>query len=314
MEDYKKFLYGQKCVGAFFSLMMALFVFVSLVVSLIVSAFFSEGIFYTAFNSLSSILAMVLAIFIYSRCKKQNLVKNSLMVKFDYIYIVLAIVLSCGMFLGLGFANGLVNELVKTLGLKVPAQTSVGTIEEYITYILCLAILPAVVEELFFRGLLLGALEIKESSINKESVIYSLIVAVLFSLYHASIVQLIYQFVFGVFMCLLTVRAKSIIPAVISHFINNFAVLTFLYFKINIDLYNPIFISVGVALLVGFTLFLIFYNRDKKGQEKAIKQEEGISKKEEDVNKKGLGAKQIFIYALLGILISVAFIVGNLFV
>ena len=65
-------------------------------------------------------------------------------------------------------------------------------------------------------------------------------------------------------LAILVVKSKSIIPAIISHFLNNFVILTFNYLKINIDLFSPILIGVGLGLLLIF--FVIVFAVDKKEQ------------------------------------------------
>jgi len=102
-------------------------------------------------------------------------------------------------------------------------------------------------------------------------------------------------------LCLLTIHAKSIIPAIITHFLNNFVILLFTYLKIQINLFSPILIAVGLVCLLLFLAIVIF----------ALKKE----KNENLVEQKNKGIKEVFIpYGILGVMICVIMIVSVLFV
>ncbi len=183
--------------------------------------------------------------------------------KFNPIYLLFALILSAGMFLGLGFVNTAFIELLKSVGITPSsAVVPLDNVGNLILFSILLAVIPAVMEEIFFRGVLL-------SSLSKVKTVFAvLIVGVCFALYHCSLAQLIYQFIYGVLLCLLVKASKSVIPAIISHFINNFAVIILEYFKVYIDLFNPIIIACGVALLVVFAVSILLIL--KKQQKTAV--------------------------------------------
>ncbi len=64
-------------------------------------------------------------------------------------------------------------------------------------------------------------------------------------------------------MCLLFISADSVIPCIIAHFLNNFAVLVIEYFKFNVDLYNPLFICAGLIIFI-FSVAVILADIVKK--------------------------------------------------
>ena len=82
--------------------------------------------------------------------------------------------------------------------------------------ILLTAVLPGFCEEFTNRG---GFLTTMRSSFSEAKTI--VIVGVAFGLFHQSITQVFYTFCFGMLMALLTLRTKSIFPAMIVHFMNN---------------------------------------------------------------------------------------------
>lgn len=86
--------------------------------------------------------------------------------------------------------------------------------------ILVIALLPAVFEELFFRGMLLSRL--RSSAGDIPSVF---IVGFIFALYHGSPEQTVYQFICGCLFAFIAVRAGSVLPCMTVHFLNNATIL-----------------------------------------------------------------------------------------
>ena len=81
--------------------------------------------------------------------------------------------------------------------------------------LILLALIPAVVEEIIFRGLIFNGY--KKRNPLKAAVLS----AVLFGLIHMNINQFTYAFVIGIIFALLTYVTGSIIPATIGHFVIN---------------------------------------------------------------------------------------------
>ncbi len=77
------------------------------------------------------------------------------------------------------------------------------------------AVLPALIEEMIFRGYILGALRPHGDGL---AVVLS---AVLFALFHGNVLQIPFAFILGLVMGYLTVQTDSIWPAVLLHFTNN---------------------------------------------------------------------------------------------
>ena len=78
------------------------------------------------------------------------------------------------------------------------------------------AILPAICEEYMHRGLLLY--EVRGIGIKKAIIISSL----LFGLLHFSIDKVFYTMILGMLIAFVAVTTRSIVPAIIIHFVNNF--------------------------------------------------------------------------------------------
>lgn len=285
-------LLNEKNVSGFsFFFMITVYVLISFFGQLLAGGLFSGTAYLAVCSTFSSLaMAVVLAVLILKR--KEN-VFNCLKLKaFKFKYLVLSIAISFGMLFGLGFINDVVIKLFNKIGVNVSVVSIPLTSPlNLIIFSIVLALIPAVLEECFFRGFMLGKLQ------NVKSVFAILSVSVCFALYHKSVAQFFYQVIYGAILCLLFKRAESVIPCMIAHFLNNFAVLCFEYFKISIDLYNPLLIVLGLAVLIVSATMLIFEEyKDNKGKEK-----------------KGQIRDFWFPFALFGSAICLVFLVGNLF-
>ena len=155
----------------------------------------------------------------------------------------------------------------------------------FLLLLLVLAVLPAIFEEVIFRGLLFQGLR------AFGTVGSVLLCGGLFSLYHQNPAQTIYQFCCGSAFALVVVRSGSILPTMLSHFLNN-ALVLILYRPEGTALPMPIFIA-GLVCLVGSLAYLIFIDkRVACTQAIEIKQ----SKKER---------KNFWTFAAIGIIICV---------
>ena len=82
--------------------------------------------------------------------------------------------------------------------------------------VVLVAVLPAICEETTHRGLLIHGYSMLGI---KRAVIYS---SLMFGLMHLNINQFFYATILGFLIALSTLMSKSIIPAMIIHFMNNF--------------------------------------------------------------------------------------------
>ena len=167
--------------------------------------------------------------------------------------------LSVGMFLGLGFVNLKINQVFIGWGVKTSSpQIVMQNVWQFLFFTLTLAILPAIFEEVFFRGILLNSLDKKNTLL---SVIY---VNVCFALYHCNLSQFVYQFIYGVAFSFVALSLKSVVPCIISHFLNNFVVLFSYYIGFDIDLYNLLTIVIGLICLMALIgLITVQFRKNK---------------------------------------------------
>lgn len=120
-----------------------------------------------------------------------------------------------GVSLGLGWLQA---QWVDTASLQqagAPVEKAVQALDAaggIALQILCLAVLPALCEELLCRGTLLVG--IGRSLGNRWGIVLS---AVLFALLHQSPLRLLPQAALGVVLAVLTLRSRSLLPAVVVH-------------------------------------------------------------------------------------------------
>ncbi len=124
--------------------------------------------------------------------------------------------------------------------------------------IVCMAILPAISEELFFRGFLQQV----ASDITKHKNLAIILIAIIFSLLHGDIFNFIPRFVLGVFLGYLFAYTKNIIFPIIAHCCHNtLVVITSSYYndmpEIGTLSNMPMLGIISAILLTGFIGFLI---------------------------------------------------------
>lgn len=86
-------------------------------------------------------------------------------------------------------------------------------------------LMPAVWEEIAFRGLIQGKLN---EVIRPTEAIF--LTAILFAIIHVDVFSWFYLFLFGVVLGFMRLRSKSLWPCVVSHFLHNLVVLYMEYY------------------------------------------------------------------------------------
>lgn len=162
-------------------------------------------------------------------------------------------------FLGLANTANLAGALLSNL-LGIENTSSIlpsGGTELFLQF-LVLCVMPAIVEELFFRGALQGLLR----PCGSEVAIFG--PALLFALLHLDPIQGLTALVCGVFLGWLAERSGSILPGMLLHFTNNCLAFLSLYLRF----YAPNNVSFGVELflLLFFPLFGIWLLYHARGQ------------------------------------------------
>ena len=240
---------------------------------------------YTAFFSVMSQLVFFLAIpFCIYKIYGKRTVKQTL--EFSSIgrfkaYFLLAVPLGIAVFfLTVGISSAW-TALLKLTGYTVssssPDMPDKFVFGFLVTEILLTAILPAVCEEFAMRG---GLLSTARHSFKDIACI--VLFGIIFGLFHQNIRQVFYTSLFGALAAYLTLRTKSLYPAMLMHFTNNFCSV-FVDYAVNYDwafgggFYSmlglmPVWLLALVFLAVGLfgTAMVVFmiYFRDRQAIKK----------------------------------------------
>lgn len=232
--------------------------FVSIVIAVIIlllSIYFSL-IFATANKYI--LLAMVpittfVVVLIASLISKLEVKDSFKLNKFKINKFISLIPLYIGVYIvGNAVMNILINLFPK-FAMTYEAYSGLLSFDNIYLAILIVAILPAIFEELLFRGIIFN-------SFNKR---YNLLVAILvsaviFGVYHMNIVQGIYAFIFGLFLAYSYHKTNSLFVPIIFHFINNFiATLMSFYEKLNFNFSNKTYIMIVVLGIILITMYFI---------------------------------------------------------
>ena len=109
--------------------------------------------------------------------------------------------------------NNALLDGIEAMGLKRP---SVELENNIVGLLIVACVLPAICEELVFRGTIAQSL-----AENNNKIATLAICGALFALFHANPAQTVHQFVLGAFLTLLALRSGSLWTSVIVHLFNN---------------------------------------------------------------------------------------------
>lgn len=163
------------------------------------------------------------------------------------------------------FINYIWMWIISHIGAPIPQPTPpVSTEGQYIAGLMCIAVMPALVEEFLFRGVILRGYETMG---RKVGVIMS---GLLFALLHMSLASLPAIIFLGIMISYIVQRSDSILSGMIYHFTNNAIAVTLVYAS-NTVLANMDDIQSGVpeglgdmtpeiflAGLLGVTIIMLF--------------------------------------------------------
>ncbi len=159
------------------------------------------------------------------------------------------------------FSNIFLSVLEYSLGirfisfsLQVPDDV-IGCILVFISSV----IVPAIVEEILFRKVILNALLPYGKTF---SIITS---AVLFAIMHCNPSQLIYPFCAGILFALIALSSKSVIPSMLLHALNNALSLSFVFINkyVSEDIYTSAVLTIQKCIIViGLLCILFFFRKD----------------------------------------------------
>ena len=150
-----------------------------------------------------------------------------------------------------------------TLGLPI------NTVGWYFLNLLILGVIPAICEELLFRGIVFQGL--KENFSKPISIVLS---ALMFALVHQSIQQFIYPFLLGLLLAFVFEKTNNLTYSILIHMFNNFTTLTLTFLaELNIISFNftitwwvvlLALLAVAVTLLILWIVYRFYLKKHEK--------------------------------------------------
>lgn len=267
-EEFLSALFGERTVektaGLSFSAAVILPTLLALLFVIVGGAFglFQEGYetadWYQYFNFLLPQIgyALVAALFFsLSRLPVKEITGNP-----SLKYFLIAALLQFGLF-SLSELNALFLQFLENFGyentpVQIPSLDGFGLLG----VLFVVAALPAVFEEIVFRGIALRGLKPFGTALSVT------LCGAMFAIFHQNPAQTVYQFCCGAAFALLALRSGSVFPTALAHFLNNAVVILFAKFGSPV-LPAPVSVALFVLSLVSLVLtvgYLLFFDKKQK--------------------------------------------------
>lgn len=283
--------------GIAFSACTVASVLVSLVIVLVLTAakVGQDSVIYKYFSFIAAPVAIFFGCLGTMKYFKQK-VTDVVSFKCRHEYFLIALLMAFGLIFCLSYTNTGVLELLKRAGYEPREDSSyIPPLDGWniLPALIFIAVIPAAAEEFFFRGVLLGNARAQMGDIPAVFT-----VGFCFSLFHANAEQTVYQFICGCAFAFITIRAGSVLPALLIHFLNNAFVIVLYasgYSALPFSLPVTIVLAVlGGAAFAASVLWLILIKKPYKKAEKG-------------------GVKAFYVFASAGIAINAVMWIVSLF-
>ena len=184
--------------------------------------------------------------------------------KTSFTKVITLVMLGMGVCALSNFASSSITSVIEQFfGISSDSSAdSYGTgLQSFLLMLLCVGILPAILEEFALRGVVMGLLRKKFG--DGAAIVIS---ALLFGLLHGNLQQIPFAFGVGLILGYATIYSGSLIPAMIIHAMNNSisVVLTFATASVSPMTSQVIMLLYyAVSLLVGLCGFIMLVKTDK---------------------------------------------------
>lgn len=214
----------------------------------------------------TEILAFLPPLVVYAKfTKKPTLIPITQEYRLNKISVVNAVVIAAaavgGQFIML-LLNVPMNVLMETVFHKVSvAETPIaGNISEFCLGILFIAIVPAVLEEFWMRGIVFGAFA------NYSTRLALIFTTIIFALLHAKFSQVVGILFLGFMTGYVLIKTNSLAAPVIYHIVNNVSALAVGHYISNASCNRQMYLLFGMFILLFIVSFIIFaaINRKRK--------------------------------------------------
>lgn len=192
-----------------------------------VSTFFDTAWGYLLQAIFMNIAFIVVFIWYYTKhINKQDILNKSSNAKSNIQYAIICVLLGLFTLFALSPLLNYFQLLLDKLGKPAPTLSyNIDTPTKFIISLISMAVIPAICEELVFRGVMVNCLKEKGYAF---AIIMS---SIIFAMFHFSLTQLIYPLCFGIILSVVYLRTKNILYPMLLHFINNALTISIQYFS-----------------------------------------------------------------------------------
>lgn len=214
-------------------------------------------------TGIASIVGIFIVSLIYCKVAKVNISETIPMNK-TKASVVLPLLLFgfAGTFIA-NYISAILNLALTPFKLTTDLDSAYGSMNwiEFLLFAISVSIIPALVEEFAFRGIVMGKLRKYGDSF---AIFLS---AILFGMMHGNIAQIPFAFMVGLILGFIAVKANSLLPAIIVHFFNNFISVLFTTISENKlfsdDIANIIYIAIMLIIIILAIISIHLLSKDK---------------------------------------------------
>lgn len=244
------------------------------------SASLNNYLWYTLPTVFVAPISFILVYLLYNKVCKVSYGAVNVKFNIGWKNTLICIVVGVVMIFGLNYLINCTDYLIGLTGYKLSGSMDIlpwSNAGWLILNIIVWALLPAISEELIFRGMILKGL--RNTTTDTIAVLIS---ATLFALMHASLEQLIYPFLMGLILGWLVLRTGSTFSSMIVHFVNNLIVVVMYYFIGSSTRTAPLWWEIMLAfILLAVTIAIIYlierFYFKRKNQTEEIKERGKLS-------------------------------------
>lgn len=184
-----------------------------------------ESVLYQVFSYLASPIGFCIMFFAFNKIRNKSIAAAKVKFKIGIWNMVICFVVPIVCVFGFNYFIGGIDHLLEMGGYQISElQLPLDHFGWYVLSLIVIALLPAIFEELIFRGIIQNGL------VRRLGEVGALFMsAFLFALMHGSIQQFIYPFILGVILGWIAMRTGSTFSSMLVHFLNNAIVVTLNY-------------------------------------------------------------------------------------
>ncbi len=241
-----------------FTGVMTTFSFIAMLIPAIFSnsadmSFLEDTTFLMILNGLVSIVAFFGVSIIYGIASKNSIATLFPVEKTPLNITYLLCALGLGVCMVANYVSNMMIALFDLFGADalVEMEYECDSVLDIVLFYISVSVLPALVEEFAFRGVILNVLR------KYSDGLAILVSAVLFGLMHGNFTQIPFAFVVGLILGYVAVKTNSLIPGIIIHFLNNANSVTLTLLETNTDLSDAVINSIYIIILLIISILAI---------------------------------------------------------